>query len=188
VFEATAQGTRTLSGSMVYYAVADGAFGGVLSDAKGHYSVPNMQNQRRVRVTAFADTTNGQLFQRSVTIATIQGDTTLDVELVARGARGITYGSPTLSGVVYRMMRNGRQPVANIRVVYKSFDTSLYDVYLETDDEGRYDFGDVQLGSGRVGVTDCSDEFTFTPVGIRGDTVLDIDVTAIVASCRGNPS
>jgi hypothetical protein len=182
VFESTTQGTRVLPGSRVLYAT-DHASGYVMSDASGRYSVPNVPDRSRVRVTALFPS----LFQRSATTAAIDGDTVKDIELVAHGARGVTYGSPTLSGVVYHMTREGPQPWPNTMVIYKSFQGPWYDVYQYADHQGRYDFGRLSLGSGQLGAGNCNDQVMFMPVEIGGDTVADIDITWLVNNCPGIP-
>jgi hypothetical protein len=178
---------RPLAGSRVAFSVADGEWGSVLTDANGNYAVRNAPRGREVRVTAFADAAYGRLFQRSARFANVQEDTVVDIELVARDVRGNTYGSPTLSGIVYRMTPQGRQPVVNTSVIYKSVDTPPWDVYLETDGEGRYDFSRLPLGSGRLGAGNCNDQMLFMPVDIRGDTRTDIDVTSLFTNCPGFP-
>ena len=43
--------------------------------------------------------------------AVIRSNTVLDIELVADGARAVTAGSPTLTGVDYEMTAAGRKPI-----------------------------------------------------------------------------
>ena len=101
--------------------------------------------------------------------------------------RGITYGSPTLSGVVFHGTPEGRRPWANTRVFYKSIEAPSYDVYVRSDEHGRYDVGRLPVGSGSVGAGDCNDAALYMPGEIRGDTVADIDVTWLVTTCPGFP-
>jgi hypothetical protein len=120
---------------------------------------------------------------------TIDGDTTADIELVQAGVQPTTYGSPTLSGVVFETS-NRRRPVAGTPVLYSSYGHDGADVYTRTDADGRYNFCGLPLGAGYLlagcsGAVMPSPEFRFTkvPVEIRGDTVLDVDITSSLSSC-----
>jgi hypothetical protein len=190
VFESSTDGSKQpLSGSRVYYAFADGTRDFAVTDEAGRYSVGPVPDGSRVRLTAFAVVKAGWLFQRSGASTTLRGDTALDVELVPSGVRGGAYTSPTLSGVVYRATPAGQQPVAQTRVFYRSLgvDAPFYDVYLETDEQGRFDFGRLPLGPGRLGAGNCNDQAEFVTVEINGDMVADVDLTTLFSTCPGVP-
>jgi hypothetical protein len=120
---------------------------------------------------------------------TIDGDTIADIELVQAGVLPMTYGSPTLSGVVFETS-TGRRPAAGTPVLYSSNGHDGADVYMRTDAAGRYNFCRLPLGAGYV-LAGCPGavmpvpgfRFTRVPVEIRGDTVLDVDITSSISSC-----
>jgi hypothetical protein len=75
-------------------------------------------------------------------------------------------------------------------VLYSSNSHDGADVYARTDAGGRYNFCGLPLGSGYVlagcpGALTPFPEFRFTraSVEIRGDTVLDVDITSSISSC-----
>ena len=185
VFETTAEGTRPLPGSKVVF-VSGEKMNSAVTDQTGHYSISNIPNRDRVRIVAFPPI-GLSLFQRTAVTRGVDGDATVDIELVSESAPGATYGSPTLSGVVYYMTSNGPRPWPNTPVVYKAFTGLLYDVYQSTDAQGRFDFGRLPLGSGELGAGNCNDAMMFRPVDIRGDTVANIDITWLVTTCPGVP-
>ena len=141
-----------------------------------------------MRLTAFSDPNrSGILFQRSGASVTIRGDTTLDVELVSLDARDPIYDWPTLSGMVYRETAAGRQPVAHTHVSYGRKGLPLYDVYCETDAQGRFQFGRLPLGPGGLGAGNCNDQAQTVPLVISADAVVDVDVTFLFGTCPGVP-
>jgi hypothetical protein len=158
----------------------------VMTDSAGRYSIANVPSPDRRRILAFPPA-GLQLFQRSATTASVNADTTVDIELVSEGTRGATYASPTLSGGVYYVAPDGPHPWPHTRVVYKAFEGPWYDVYQTSDALGRYDFGRLPPGSGRLGAGNCNDQMQFKPIEVRGDTIADIDVTWLVTTCPGIP-
>jgi hypothetical protein len=200
VFETTEQGRRPVSSARVVVVdLLDGPYGDygwseVSSDASGRFSIASLPRGRPVKVTAYVGPNGGlwnqsSLFQVCAVHPTIDGDTTADVELVQAGIRPTTYGSPTLSGVVFETSK-GRRPVAGAPVLYSSNNHDGADVYARTDHAGRYSFCRLPLGTGYV-LVGCAGavtpfpgfRYTKTHVEVQGDTVLDIDVTESISSC-----
>jgi hypothetical protein len=122
-----------------------------------------------------------------VVVPGARGTGDLNIELVPANTRGVQFGSPTLSGVVYRMTEAGPRPWAHSPVSYGSFPGPWYDAYVETDENGRYEFGRLPLGPGRIAVGNCSDQALLIPIEIRGDTVLDVDISSFVKDCPSVP-
>jgi hypothetical protein len=200
VFQNTEQGRRPVSGARVYVVdLVDGPYGAypwyeLLSDPNGRFSLANVPPGRAVKVTGYDGSGRGLwnqsgLSQLCAVHPTIDGDTTADIELVQAGVLPMTYGSPTLSGVVFETSK-GRRPVAGTPVLYSSYGHDGADVYTRADADGRYTFCRLPLGTGYL-LAGCSGavmpfpEFRFTnvPVEIRGDTVLDVDITSSISSC-----
>lgn len=202
VFQTTEQGRRPVSGARVIVVdLIDGPYGDygwseVLSDTNGRFitNVFPVFPGRPVKVTAYSGRDFGLsnqsgLYQMCAVHPTIDGDTIADIELVQAGVLPMTYGSPTLSGVVFETS-NGRRPVGGTPVLYSSYGHDGADVYTRTDAAGRYNFCRLPLGTGYVlagcpGAVTPSPGFRFTnvPVEIRGDTVLDVDITSFISSC-----
>jgi len=183
VLETSREGTFPVAGSTVVF-IREQASGSVTADGAGRYSIPNLANQERVRVVAFAPPER-PLFQRSAVSAVVNGNTRVDVELVAEPVLGLLFDSPSLSGSVYITTPDGPRPQAHTRVFYKSFDGPWYDVYQSTDEQGRFAFGRLPVGPGRLGVGNCNDQALIVPVDVQGDTVANVDITAFAATCPG---
>jgi hypothetical protein len=183
VLTTSREGTFPLANSRVDFVGEHGA-GSVTPDGAGRYVIPNLVEGERVHLVAFA-TPPLRLFQRSAFIALVNVDTRVDIELVSDGFLGISFDSPSLSGTIYRDTPDGRKPQARTRVFFKSFDGPGYDAYQESDAEGRFAFGRLPEGAGRLGVGNCNDQALLVAVDIRGDTVTDVDITQFVATCPG---
>jgi hypothetical protein len=165
----------------------------VLSDANGRFSAPRVFPGRPVKVTAYIGRDigiwNQSAVPRRARFITIEGDTMADVDLVQAGVLPMTYGSPTLSGVVIETS-HGRRPVEGTPVLYSSYGHDGADVYTRTDANGRYNFCRLPLGPGYV-LAGCPGNVTpfpafrgaNVPVEIIGDTVLEVDVTSMISSC-----
>jgi hypothetical protein len=187
VFESTADGRRAVAGGSVYYGVDMGnAFARVPVDTNGQYTIPNVSDGSRIRLTALAAFGNGELEQPCGAYASVRGDTVRDIELVRPGAHGLSHSAPTLHGVVYYTTAEGPRPVAHTRVLYFSLANSTFDMYTTTDSDGRYEVCGFPLGPGFLGAGDCNDAIMQTPVEIQGDaTVLDVDLTSLIGECPG---
>jgi hypothetical protein len=187
VFESTVGGPRAVADGFVDYLVDTGSASGRVSlDTNGRYTIPNLHDGSRIRVTALAAFGNGELEQKCGAYALVSGDTVRDVELVRAGTPGRSQAAPTLSGVVYYTATGGRRPLAQTRVLYYSVYKGTFDVYTTTDSDGRYEVCGLPLGSGCVGAGDCNDAVLQVPVEIRGDaTVLDVDLTSLIRECPG---
>ena len=200
VFETTKDGRRPVSGARVFVVdLIDGPYGDfgwseLSSDTNGRFSIANLFPGRPVKITAYVGAYGGLWNQSALTQVcavhpAINGDTSADVELVQAGITPTTYGSPTLSGVVFETS-NGRRPVGGTPVLYSSNSHDGADVYARTDAEGRYNFCRLPLGPGYV-LAGCPDapkpfpqfRFTKASVEIHGDTVLDVDITTSFSSC-----
>jgi hypothetical protein len=185
VFVTTSEGTRPLAGGRVVYATAD-SWSDVTTDAAGRYGIADVPEGGPLRVFAIPPI-GMQLFQRSATIPPPGRRGTLDVELVAAGIHGVSYGSPTLSGRVYYVMSDGIRPWPHTLVVYKSFAGPWYDAYATSDDDGRYELGRLPVGAGQILAGNCNDQMMPLSVKIDGDRVVDIDVTELATHCPGVP-
>src|SRR6185436_8309747 len=108
VFETTTEGTRPLPGAQVIYAVGD-AWAEVRSDVDGRFAVPMLRDRVPERVIAFGPL-GTSLEQRTASIPPRNAGGTLNIELVAPGTSGRSFGSPALSGSVYYLSAAGRQP------------------------------------------------------------------------------
>ena len=189
IVEGTPAGPRPLPGGHVDYVVeeADGGIaaiaGHVGADLNGRYAIANIPAGRRVRVTGFMAPTPVWMSQRSPTSAIVNADTELDIELVAPGFRGISPGSPTLTGLAFEMTPEGRRPVSNTPVVYYTTYFGTFAAYTHTDSSGHFEFDRVQLGAGLLAAGDCNDSMQSAPIQINGDKVVDVDLTAMIANC-----
>ena len=200
VFQTTEQGRRPVSGAHVFVTdLIDGPYGNygwseVLSDTNGRFSSARVFPGRPIKITAYIGRDFGLwnqsgLYQTCAVHPTIEGETMADIDLVQAGVLPITYGSPTLSGVVIETS-NGRRPVGGTPVLYSSYGHDGADVYTRTDASGRYSFCRLPIGPGYV-LAGCAGavtlfpgfRFTLVPVEINGDTVLDVDITSSISSC-----
>ncbi len=183
VFEDIGTGPHAVAGGTVAYLIDAGPVSSNVSvDTNGRYTIPNLPDGSRIRVSARSNSTVW-VTQACGAYAVINGDTVLDVELVRPGTRPATWVAPTLSGVVFQTAE-GRRPVADTPVVYYSVYYGTYDVNTTTDAEGRYEFCGLPLGVGQLAAGDCNEAMQRQAVEIRGDTnVLDVDLTAMIRDC-----
>src|SRR5262249_18832712 len=148
VFENTGAGRRPISGARVFVVdLLDGPYGYVpwyelASDANGRFSVLPLP-QRAVKITAYAGSGVGlwnqsELFQVSAVHPTVDGATSVEIELVRHGVIPRIQESPVLSGVIFESTAEGRRPAADMAVIYSSHGHDGADVYARTDAEGRY--------------------------------------------------
>jgi hypothetical protein len=188
VIATTPDGTRPLPRARVIAAKLGTCceWGSVTADEGGRYVVP-VPSGDRIRIFAFPPI-GSILFQRSVTIPDVNGTAGLDIELVSAETRGIRYGSPTLSGIVYYMTEAGPRTWAHSPVTYSSSQGPWYDAYVKTDEQGRYELGRIPLGPGGIRAGDCSDQaLGGASVDIGGDTVVNIDITEGLRGCPASP-
>ncbi len=201
VFEATAGGRRPVSGARVFVVdLLGGPYGDYgwyesVADTDGRFTISDLLRGRSVKITAYDGPDSGlwnqsDLNQVCAVHPTIDGNTSADVELVRDGRVPTTYGSPILSGVVFDTSKE-RRPVAGAPVLYSSFSHDGADVYTRTDVNGRYSFCRLPLSAGYV-LAGCpgiprpaGSSYTQASVEIRGDTVLDLDVTPLMSRCQG---
>ena len=191
VIEDTSAGSRAVPGGRVLFWMDSRSGGHVEVDTSGRYTISGLTAGRFVRVTwiGFSAEIGGlRLHQPCPANATIAGGTELDIEVVRLGSREFTYGSPTLSGVVFETTPQGRQPLGNTGVMYSLNTCDGFDAYTQTDADGRYQFCRIPQGVGRIRAGDCNDDGFVLPVEVKGDTVVDIDLTSFNASCRSRTS
>jgi hypothetical protein len=166
---------------MVFFSVDSGPGGSVGVDSNGRYTISGLPAGRFVRVTA--EQVGGlSLHQPCPANATIAGSTELNIEVVRLGSREFTYGSPTLSGVVFETTPQGRRPLQS-SVLHFPNAWARHDAYTHTDADGRYQFCRIPQGVGRIRAGNCNDDALLLPVEVNGDTVVDIDLTSFNASC-----
>jgi hypothetical protein len=180
-------GVQPIPGGTIDYAVDSptGIFEGhVAFNGDGRYAIPNLPLQRPVKITAWSTKITGLRAQQCAVNTIMLADAVLDIELVTPGTHRMT--SPIVSGLVFETTVEGRRPVAGAWVTYYSLKGSRPDAYTETDANGRYEFCDIPLGTGIVGATlDCfNDSVLSTRVDVRGDAVVDVDLTSWIAGCR----
>ena len=155
-----------------------GHSGGWVTDADGHYAIPGLRHGSRVAVTAMA----GAWSQPCAAVATIVGDTTLDVDLVSgRALRTPVRESPSLSGVVFKIGADGvRRPSPGRYLSFKARCGGLVLAYTYSDAEGRYSMCRLPPGPGCVDVNTAVSDTEYGPdrqvrVDVQGDMVLDLD-------------
>ena len=182
VLDGAASEPRAVPVSFVDYLVDSGsALGRVPVDANGRYTIPNVPGGSRIRVTAIGTS----LKQTCGAYALVEGDTSLDIDLVRPGTRGRRHRTPTLSGVVFETTAAGRRPVAATPVVYYSVFRGTFDVYTITDAEGRYEFCGLPLGAGDLLAGSCNDQMMPVPIELRSDsTNVDVDLTPWIRACE----
>ena len=185
VFEDTSAGSRPVPGGRVFFSVDSRPGGHVEVDTGGRYTIPGVPAGRLVRVTWFPSMELNalSLHQPCPANATIAGDSKLNIEVVRLGSREFTYRSPTLSGVVFETTPQGRRPLGATRVLYSLKNWGGFDVYTQTDADGRYRFCRIPQGAGAIGAGECNDAVLALPVDVNGDTVVDIDLASFNASC-----
>ena len=190
VFQNTGQGRRPIPGARVFVVdLIDGPYGNFSwyelgSDVNGRFSLIAFPH-RAVKITAYAGPGFGLwnqsgLFQVSAVHPTVDGDTTVEIELVQRGVVPGTVDSPVLSGVIFETTAEGRRPAADMAVLYSSNNHDGADVYARTDAEGRYRFYGIPAGVGyllpactRAMILPPNYRAITFPVDIRGDTIRD---------------
>lgn len=190
VFQNDGLGTRPISGARVFIVdLVDGPYGDfpwydLVSDINGRFSLI-VPPHRAVKITAYAGPGSGLwnqsgLSQVTAVHPTIDGDTTVEIELMQHGVLPGTANSPVLSGVVSESTAGGLRPATDMAVLYSSNKHDGADVYARTDAEGRYKFYGIPVGAGYL-LPACTRgmmpppnyrAITF-PVDIRGDTVLN---------------
>lgn len=188
VFEQTAQGRADLSSQVwfEYHQPGDSFWtGGSRSASDGRFSFEHVVPGTVLKLSARA---HGDWRNQPCAVnAVVNGDLSLDLELVRPGSIGITAGAHRVGGVVYEMSASGRQPIADADVAFVSDCSGLQDVYARTDGSGRYAFCRVPAGSGclSAGLERFGSRW-FTarrvPVQIQGDVVVDVELT------EGTPS
>jgi hypothetical protein len=185
VFETTPSGLRPLPGGGVFFYFESTLGGHVDVDTSGRYTISGLPAGRFVRVSWSPSWKDPGLHQPCPVNATIAGDTERDIEGVRLGSREFTYGSPTLSGVVFEETASGRRPLMGARVLYSINRAGGIDAHTRTDANGRYQFCRVPRGAGKVGAGDCNDAIMGeSPVEVNGDTVVDIDLPSFT-TCPG---
>jgi len=187
IFETTPNGPRPIERGNLWYTVDGGPKGGFTpwSDAGGHYSI-DVPAGTRVHVTAFSSDSSPFSQVCAATTIAAQG-ATLDVELVRPGQTVSNTRSPVLSGVIYRTAGGGRSSYANSFVEYRSPSFNRI-AYTRTDADGRFEFCNLPLDRGVLTADDCNNaSYGYAiPIDLRGDMVLDWDITSRVKSCPGD--
>ena len=182
VYEVTPQGLRAVSFGNVWYFV-DGVRGKTVNlDTSGRYTIPALPTGSRIRLRA----SYLGLQQTCAVYTVFEGDDTVqDIKLVREGTHDVTCESPTLSGVVFRIVEGEMRPLKGQPVrFYGANRVRWWDVYATTNAEGRFEFAGLSPGAGSLLAGDCSDAMDSKPIEIRGNTnVVDFDLTAFVQSC-----
>src|SRR5262245_45111536 len=131
VFEAEGQSRRVLPGAEVIVVdLVEGPYGNypwfsTTTDANGRFTVSAFA-RRTVKVTAFEKPgvgglwTPSDLFQTRAVHPTVDTDAIVEIELDRRGTQPGSLDSPVLSGVVFETTTQGRQPAADMAVLYSS--------------------------------------------------------------------
>lgn len=159
--------------------------GRVPVNSDGQYVIPDVELGSVFRLVGTSGPGSDTFHQPCPIRATIAAaDTHRDIEVARVGSHEFRYESPMLSGTVFERTAEGRRPLGHTRVVYASGSRG-YDAYTETDDEGKYAFCRVPSGDARIGAGDCNDAVLFVSSEVKGDTVVDVDLTDFYASCPG---
>jgi hypothetical protein len=182
VFEQTTQGPIPVSGRVAYNYVRPGqsfGTGGDVVALQGQFVFEHVLSGTAIRLRGNASSVWRN--QPCAADAVIRSNTVLDIELVADGARGVTAGSPTLTGVVYEMTAAGRKPIPTADVMLIAGCSGLGAPYMRTDAEGRYAF--CRVPRGPVCVFAALERYggpwfseRQVPMTINDDTVLDIEL------------
>jgi hypothetical protein len=135
----TSGSVRPIAGAPVaaYVRSANGEaayFGSVATDANGQYHFQNVPNGALFVLYATAAAGYDQPCAATITV---NGDATLDVELVRSDSPSplTTVGSPSLSGMVFENTAEGRQPVVGAGIFYGD---DLVMASTHSDAAGRY--------------------------------------------------
>ena len=191
VVGATAEGSRPVGDVRIEIAIyppsgifpRPGSFATAVTDAEGRYRVEDLSHGSSVVLT----TPRWSRSQPCGAAATIDADTSLDIELVsAPGVPRAIQGEPAISGIVYEDTAEGRRPVADAAVGNEAVCWTGYfaQAWTRTDADGRYEL--CRLPSPDIiGHTDgCVTAFGKASTGqsgllnIRGAMVVDIDLTS----------
>src|SRR5262245_29743724 len=171
VLESTPQGMQPVSGGGVFFWVESRYGGRVTVDAGGRFVIAGLSAAPIIRLTWVPGPERLELHQPCpANVAMLSADTQREIEVVGLDSREFRYESPTLSGVVYETTVDGRRPLPHTRVIYSINNWDGFDVYTETDAEGRYIFCRIPRGSGRLGAGDCNDAVFSVPVEVNGNT------------------
>ena len=177
---------RPVSGGGVFFWVENRYGGQVPVDTSGRYVIAGLPAAPIVRLTWTPDWQMLGLGLHQpcpANVAISSADAQRDIEVVGSGFDEFRYESPTLSGVVYETTVNGPRPLPHTRVIYSINNWNGFDVYTESDADGRYIFCRIPRGSGRIGAGDCNDAVFWFPVEVSGDTVLDTDLRPFKQAC-----
>jgi hypothetical protein len=151
----------------------------------GEYVIQDVDVGTVVNLVWAAGPGSEKFHQPCPTYATISAtEAHRDIEVARLGSGDFRYESPILSGTVFETTAGGRRPLSHTRVLYASGPRG-YDAYTETDDKGRYALCRIPSANGRVGAGDCNDAVFFVSADVKGDTVVDVDLTEFYASCPG---
>lgn len=100
--------------------VSGGGFGRVETDDRGRYRLPGLVAGARVRLLVSKD---GYVQQCAAAPLVVQGDTAIDLQLVARANLTASVDEPssglrTVSGTIVEVTSSGKQPVAGAYVAF----------------------------------------------------------------------
>jgi hypothetical protein len=185
VFETAAAGVQPVSGVGILRELRDASSlsgeSGWTTDANGRYAIEGLPSNSRVAVAVFT----GGWHQPCAVTATMTSDVTLDIE-IARIVGGqlpssrTLRSSPTLSGTLFQRLSDGqRHPAPMTEVYYMNGCRGTVLARTYTDAAGRYELCRLPISEGCVQVnrsTETDYSFQNTPVVIRGDTNLDIEL------------
>ena len=188
VFEGRPQGDRPIArAEFEIHTLMGGRVRNVSSDAEGRYMVSDLAPGTTI---AFALTSGvvhpAQQCVASTTV-TVGAENVLDVELGSAYPSARLSRSPIVSGLVFEVTAEGRQPVPKARIYY---DWDCLDGAPEagaiTDANGRYELCRVPRG-GCVGVFSEDGRFASKSVDAQRDIVLDIEIPASMTSTTATP-
>jgi carboxypeptidase family protein len=155
---------------------------GGTADTTGHYKISGWPNWKG---TGWIQVTKDGYLQQCVAAATIQADTTMDIELTALAnlaveppaTRIAAPGSRTVSGVIYQLTSEGRRPVDNAWV---GWEVGLDFVAAQTrsNSAGRYLLCGLPQGSIRdlFAVKQGYNNVSYVSIDPGSDTVIDIEI------------
>lgn len=173
-----------MAGGRVFYWIESRVGGQIPVNSSGRYDITGLAAAPIIRLTWMPGPERLELHQPCpANVAMTASDTKRDIEVVRLGSPGFRYDSPTLSGMVYETTADGRRPLPHTRVIYSINNWDGFDVYTDTDADGRYIFCRIPRGSGRLGAGDCNDAVFWFPVDVNGDTVVDADLRPFKDAC-----
>jgi hypothetical protein len=186
VYDVSSVGEPRIPGGRVHVWADSASVGYADVQVEGTFALRGVPAARLVRLVWVPSLdVNGfeQLHPASAVVSTDSGLIRRDVAVARRGARTFACNVPTLSGIVYETIPTRRRILTDTRVLYTLAGYGGFDAYTTTDAEGRFRFCGLPAGPATLGAGDCHDAVMTQSIEVKGDTVVDVDLTAFNDSC-----